>query len=388
MKFEQAPENQSESAGQERLVENTDNAGGVNIYEKTKFLPEQAREHLESLKEDFKEFYSSHGYKEHPSVKITSGVDPTVRFIGSHISVYKPYLVEDSVPNPGYFMSQDCVRTRNADRLLDDDYFPNWGSYFPSLGTIAHPERLDEVCEEVFDFFEQKLKIAKENIRIRINSNDADLVESCLKHYGEENLERDTKPAKYYQHKLGLEGIGGRNFNVALRDSGTDTFSDVGNVIILENSEKKLGIEFALGSTTTLKQLYGLDHILDCTPVTGLKCENEALRRKFEDAVITSTVLFREGLRPLGQHNRNRILKQYVRSLSYFRSKTGMSIEELSGIISNFESRELSSSKEDACSKTIGEYVQAYENELRRKKDRNQEEEKILQALNQPAELK
>ena len=388
MKFEQVPENQLEDDRKERSVENADNAGGVNIYEKTKYSPEQARERLESLKQDFKDFYSSHGYTEHPSVAITSGVDPTVRFIGSHISVYKPYLVEDNVPNPGYFMSQDCVRTRNADRLLDDDYFPNWGSYFPSLGTIAHPERLDEVCEEVFDFFEQKLKIAKENIRIRVNSSDADLVESCLKHYGEETLERDTKPAKYYQHKLGLEGISGRNFNVALRDSGADTFSDVGNVIILENPEKKLGIEFALGSTTTLKQLYGLDHVLDCTPVIGLKCEDEALKRRFEDAVITSTVLFREGLRPLGQHNRNRILKQYVRSLSYFRSKIGMSIEELSGVISSFESRELSSSKEDECAQTIAEYIQAYENEFGRKKDRNQEEEKILQSLKQTAELK
>ena len=91
-----------------------------NVYGREKFLPEIAKEHVESLVTDFKEHYASLGYQEEPPVQISSGVDPTVRFIGSHISVFKPYLAEGIAPNPGLFMRQDCLRTRNADKLLDD----------------------------------------------------------------------------------------------------------------------------------------------------------------------------------------------------------------------------------------------------------------------------
>lgn len=70
----------------------------------------------------------------------------------------------------------------------------------------------------------------------------------------------------------------------------------------MENNKKRLGTEIARGTSTILKQLHGLDHVQDCTPVIGLETiENQAIRRKFEDAIITSTVLHREGLRPFGQ---------------------------------------------------------------------------------------
>jgi alanyl-tRNA synthetase len=109
----------------------------INIYGKKRFSPEEAKDHVESLVSDFKDHYDSLGYTEVPSVKITSGIDPTVRFIGSHISVFKPYLDEDRVPSSGVYTRQDCLRTRNVEKLLDDSYFPNWGSYFSSIGGIV-----------------------------------------------------------------------------------------------------------------------------------------------------------------------------------------------------------------------------------------------------------
>jgi len=351
-----------------------------NIYGKEKFSQETAKEHLESLINNFKGYYSSLGYKEEPPVLISSGIDPTVRFIGSHISVFKPYLTENRVPSPGLFMRQDCVRTRNADRLLDDSYFPNWGSYFPSIGAITPPKRLNETCEETFDFFEKKLGISPENFLIRINSKDVDLMDVCKKHYKDANLEVDTRKLDYYRHKLGMEGVWGRNFNIALRDSNRDSFSDIGNIILIESAERQLGVEIALGSTTILKQLHGLDHVQDCTPVAGLNLESEAIKRKFEDSIITSTVLYREGLRPFGQHNRSRILKQYVRSLSYFRAKSKLGIGSLSQIISGFEKREFPESTERIYD-IIVESVKAYENELFSKKDLTDDEKKIKDAL-------
>lgn len=353
-----------------------------NIYGREKFSPEKAREHVESLVENFKEHYSSLNYQEVSSAQITSGIDPTVRFVGSHISVFKPFLAEDRVPSPGIYMRQDCLRTRNVEKLLDDDYFPNWGSYFSSVGALAAPERLKEACDETLDFLEKKLHTAPENIIIRISSVDKDLLDAIKERYGENRTEIDSRKIEYYRHKIGMQGVWGRNFNIALKNPDAEGFSDIGNVIILENNQKRLGIEIALGTSTILKQLHGLDHVQDCTPVIGLEAiENQAMRRKFEDAIITSTVLYREGLRPFGQHNRNRILKQYVRSLSYFRGKSGMDIERLQQVISGFESREFHLPSENSSAETIVEFVRAFENELFIKKDLTDDESRIMESL-------
>ena len=355
-----------------------------NVYAKEKFSPEEAKEHVESLVNNFKEYYASLGYQEVSPVHITSGIDPTVRFIGSHISVFKPYLVEDRIPIPGVYMRQDCLRTRNVEKLLDDNFFPNWGSYFSSIGALSAPNRLKEVCDEVSDFLEKKLLIAPENILIRISSTDGDLLDAVRGRYGESRMEIDSRKIEYYRHKIGIESIGGRNFNIALRNPDTEGFADIGNIIILESGEKRLGIEIALGTSTILKQLHGLDHVQDCTPVIGLEAiENQTIRRKFEDAIITSVVLYREGLRPFGQNNRNRILKKYVRSLSYFRGKTGMDTVQLQQIISDFESREFQSQTEGLYAETIIEFVKAFENELFVKKELTDDEKKILESLEQ-----
>jgi len=356
------------------------NEAGRNVYDKEKFSPETAKDHVELLVADFKGYYSLLGYKEEPPVQISSGVDPTVRFIGSHISVFKPYLGENNVPTPGIFMRQNCLRTRNADKLLDDDYFPNWGSYFPSIGAITPPERLQEACDETFDLFEKQLAISPENLLIRISSADTDLIDACKQRYGGDNLEIDSRKPEYYRHNIGMEGVRGRNFNIALRNPNGEGFADIGNIILLEDAQKQLGVEIALGSTTILKQLYGLDHVQDCTPVIGLNTENETIRRKFEDAIITSAVLYREGLRPFGQNNRNRILKQYVRSLSYFRAKSGISIENLSQIVSNFEKREFPESTDQVAGVVI-EFVKAFENELLVKKNLTDDDKKIKESL-------
>ncbi len=351
-----------------------------SIYGKEKFVSEKAKEHVESLITNFKEHYQSLGYREEPAVQISSGIDPTVRFIGSHISVFKPYLAAGEVPAPGLFMRQDCIRTRNADGLLDDAYAPNWGSYFSSIGALTPPERLNDVCKETFDFLEKRLLISPENILIRIGSTDADLIEACERHYEKDRLEFDSMKPAYYRHKIGMEGVSGRNFNIALRNSNGEGFADIGNIILLEDAKKQLAVEVALGSSVILKQLFGLDHVQDCTPVIGLPSGNESMRRKFEDAIITSTVLYREGLRPFGQQNKNRILKQYVRSMSYFRGKSGLTIEDLSRIVADFERREFPESTESV-SEIVVEFVKSFEHELLGKKNLTDDEKKLKSSL-------
>ena len=353
---------------------------GNSVYGKEKFSPDEAKQRVEWIINNFKEHYSSRGYIEEPPVLMSSGFDPSVRFIGSPISVLKPYIIEKKIPDPGLFMHQDCIRTKNADKLLDDDYVPNWGSYFPNMGAITAVERIDDSCDETFDFFEKKLGIERKNILIRINSADQDLLDGCKKRFGDENLEIDSRKLEYYRHKLGVEGVWGRNCNIALRNSGGEGFSDVANLIIIENADSKLCLEMSIGTTTILKELHGLDHVQDCTPVAGLRSVEAKYRRKFEDAIITSTVLFREGLRPLGQHNRNRILKKYVQALSYFRAKCNMKADDLRRNISGFEAREFPGSK-GYVADIMTDFVTAFENDLADKKELSQDQQKIKQAL-------
>ncbi|MFC1632578.1 hypothetical protein ACFL1U_00335 [Patescibacteria group bacterium] len=367
----------------EKDVQDLEKESKKNIYGNEKLLPEEARERVDSLIKGFKEYYIDKGYVEEPSVKISSGYDPTVRFIGSHISVFKPYLNERKVPDPGLCMHQDCLRTHNVDRLLDDEYQSQWGSYFPSIGTLASPERLNEAVGEVFELLEEQIKISSENILVRISSADSDLLEACRQNCSEDSLEIDSRAPYYYRHEIGIKEIQGRSFNIALKDPEGDDYSDIGNIILLESNKETLGIETALGVTTILKQLHGLDHVQDCNPVSELNgVENEIIRRKFEDAIITGTVLYGEGLRPFGQHNRNRILKKYMRALSYFRARSGLDVENIRQGIKGFEDRE-HLGKTGGVAEAMVEYIKAYERDLLINKVLTKDENKIREALQQ-----
>lgn len=139
-------------------------------------------------------------------------------------------------------------------------------------------------------------------------------------------------------------------------------------------------MEISIGTTTILKELHGLDHVQDGVPVGGLRTVDEKFRRKFEDVIVTSSVLFHEGLRPFGQHNRNRILKRYVQALSYFRAKCDIALPDLQKIISDFEKREFGDG-DDLLSAALVDYIIAFENELKNQKDLTPDQEKIKQAL-------
>lgn len=351
-----------------------------NIYGRKKFSPRNSREYAESLIKNFKDHYALLGYQEEPPKKISSGIDQTVLFIGSGISVLKPYILENKIPSPGIFITQNCIRTQNVKGLLNDNYSPAWGSYFTNIELIAPPERLYASCNETFDFFEKRLGISPANMLIRINSSDTDLMDLCIQRYGKGILEINSRNQEYYRHKIGVNGVLGRNFNLALRNPDSNNFFDIGNFIIHERHNKKFFVEIGFGTTTILKELYGLDHVQDCMPVIGLTTENKVIKRKFEDAIVTSVVLLREGLQPFGRDNRNRILKQYIRSLSYFRAKTKMGIEELGHIISDFEEREFPDSTQQTF-KIILDFLQVFEVKLIAKKKLSSDEQNIKTAL-------
>lgn len=353
----------------------------LNIYGRGSLSAENTLEIRNDQRALFANHFRGLGYIEQPPVLISSGIDPSVRFIGSHISVLKPYLVNKNVPAQGVFMVQDCVRTRNVDRLFDDAYNPKWGSFFTSYGCITPASSLGDLCRHTYDFFNKSLNIKPEFMRIRANSQDIDLLVATQKYWPKEAFEIDTQKESYYRHKIGDDHIKGRNVNIALKDINTNEFVDVGNIIVLETEDHKIAAELALGETTILKQLYKMDHVLDCHPVVGLSDRQDAYSRKMTDAILIGTTLLNEGLKPGSSENKSRILRTYLRSLSYFRAKLNIGMEKLGLMISEFSDREFRESSNPT--QFIIDYLTKFEADLMSKNKFTPEEEPIRKALDE-----
>lgn len=347
------------------------------VYKRPSLKREQGPEVVEKLASDFKDYYRSLGYTEKEPVPISSGADPSVRFIGSHISVFKPELLDGSVPTPGEFIVQDCVRTQNAKKIFDDTYLPRWGSSFTSLGTIAPADRLNDVSREATGFLTKSLAVAPEDIALRVYSRDTDLVSAVEEAFPGSTIETDSQPDKYYRHQIGVEGVWGRNFNLALRNANGKGFSDVGNIILIENVEEKLGVELALGATTILKQVYNADHVSDFYPINGLEDIDPTIGRKLEDAIITSSILLREGLMPNASDNRGRILRKYMRAVLYLGERSGISEKDIRSIAAQFERRQFGAETPESTTKLF-DYIQQYRSELMAQGGAKTSEDKVI----------
>jgi len=333
------------------------------IFENSYLSREKANKNMLKLIDNFLNYFSDKGYIKNPSFKISSGIDNSVHLIGSHISVFKPYLEKENIPFPGLVMSQDCIRTQNLNNYAEKDYIFNWGSSFSSLGLIAPPNRLKEVCIEAMDYIDNMLQIKRENLKIMINSQDKDFMEICLELGLKDIMEIDSMPLKYYRHKLGYENIFGRNFNFAIKDQTTLKFADVGNMIVIEKNNIPVAVELALGTSTIIKQVCGLKHVLDCSYIDVPGKMDPMLKRKIEDIIIVSVILYSEGLRP-SNRGCGRILNNYVKSLSYLRKEANISLEELNNIISEFEKNNYGGKEANIYGEII-EYLKKFESKTR-----------------------
>lgn len=274
---------------------------------------------IETYINEFKLFFENKDYHEIPEVPITSNIDPTVRFIGSHISVFKPYLENRVIPNPGIFMKQECIRTHNTKSILDTKKLINWGSTFPSIGVLVPYTKLNKIINESITLLEDIFKIESQSVFINISSSDTDLAKAVEEDNSiyQDNIMYDSKPKKYYRHVLGMDGISGRNFNLAIKSN--DKIEDIGNIIVIDHEGTgSFAVELAIGITTVLKCKYNLEHILDLENIKSKNSpEKENSRRRLEDGIITSTKLLGEGLRPFGNSNQSRILKKYIKSIIF-----------------------------------------------------------------------
>ena len=241
-----------------------------------------------------------------PAIPASSGFDPSVRFIGSHISVFLPQMTEARIPAGGAIMWQDCIRTRALVEMRESGRLESpWGSYFISLGALFPPGHEGQACALLRNC------LAALGIRhgeVSFLNTDERLAELAHRNFPMWRMRGDPRE-RPYRHKVGVEHVRGENINIAVGA----VLEPVANIIVYSCAGEPCGIEVALGTSTVAKVLHGLDHVIDAFPLPALDAfAPPPSVRCWKDAAVTALHLLREGLSPTGSHNRSRLLRRYV----------------------------------------------------------------------------
>jgi hypothetical protein len=284
-----------------------------------------------SLAHAFAAHFASLGYVRRPPLPITSGVDPSVRLVGSTISVLKPLLFADQLPDPGVVLLQPALRARNLDVMLGDEPAPAWSSYFIALGTLSPAARLRQTAEHGALFLRQVLRLDASRTAIRLFSEDVDLLAAFSSERVALPLEIDRSERWRYRHRYGLASVTGRNANFAVR-SAQGGLEDVGNLIVIEKEGRPCAVELAFGAFTLRARLDGARHSVETMPAARFLQLRDDADVKLLDALVAAIVLLGEGLRP-NATGRGRILRRYLQAVSHLRSAAGWSLGELECLV-------------------------------------------------------
>ena len=295
-------------------------------------------EYLDFVEKNFEKCFSEKNYVSENPVKITSRIDSSVTFIGSAISTMKKYVLSDSIGENGRFIIQNSIRTQALKKIQTSEY-SMFGSYFKALGALVEYQKLENLVNDTFDYLIKYLKISFEDIVIRINSKDKDLLNS-IKNIDQRIIrEYDTFEEKYYKHKYGLESeeITGRNFNIGVRKKGTSTFLDIGNIIVMENKKMQLAVELALGNCTISMSYFGTNSTVSGSRISDVFEVNTIEKTKFADALIVVAVLLFEGINNIKSHRWFEYnFRKYCKSIFYWKEKLNINYERIAEYIRNF----------------------------------------------------
>ena len=268
----------------------------------------------ERIVNSFLNFYDGMNYRIEPSKNITCGCDASVYLIGSSISVLKPLLLNNSIPNEGVAIVQPAIRTQQLQNLYrNDSFFSEWGSYFKALGTLQKYEKVEEVINDTYQFIIGAGNMDSE-ILIRVCSRDTDLLSACQKIIPYIKTEVDTMSEKYYKHKYGMDlyGIRGRNFNFCLKDKNSGMYGDVGNIIIIEKDNEPIAVESAIGLSALITRMCGFSHTVQSTVIADfIDCKDYDYCR-FADCIAVISHLFAENIKPNSSNMASRLLKKYL----------------------------------------------------------------------------
>lgn len=286
------------------------------------------KEKLTLIQNEYTTFLREKGYNENKPVKITSGVDKSVVLVGSTISVLKPKLLNNSIHKNGEFLFQRAIRTQPL-KVMTVNQTSEWSSYFDATGLLVPQNLGEKLVYDVLFFLINKLNLSKDDIMIRINCNDTDLMGIVKNVRDMCNVEMNTREEKYYKHRYGLDeyGIYGRNFNIALKDKKACEYKDIGNIIIIENQNKKFGIECAIGINALLMRMEGLKTSIEASSISDIVKLKSPTQHKFADCLSVVSHLAYENVEGLKKRNPIYLYRKYLKYLEYWSEELNLKME-------------------------------------------------------------
>ena len=295
------------------------------------------KEKLTLIQNEYTTFLREKGYNENKPVKITSGVDKSVVLVGSTISVLKPKLLNNSIHKNGEFLFQRAIRTQPL-KVMTVNQTSEWSSYFDATGLLVPQNLGEKLVYDVLFFLINKLNLSKDDIMIRINCNDTDLMGIVKNVRDMCNVEMNTREEKYYKHRYGLDeyGIYGRNFNIALKDKKACEYKDIGNIIIIENQNKKFGIECAIGLNALLMRMEGLKTSIEASSISDIVKLKSPPQHKFADCLSVVSHLAYENVEGLKKRNPIYLYRKYLKYLEYWSEELNLKREDVIAMIKNY----------------------------------------------------
>lgn len=295
------------------------------------------KEKLTLIQNEYTTFLREKGYNENKPVKITSGVDKSVVLVGSTISVLKPKLLNNSIHKNGEFLFQRAIRTQPL-KVMTVNQTSEWSSYFDATGLLVPQNLGEKLVYDVLFFLINKLNLSKDDIMIRINCNDTDLMRIVKNVSDMCNVEMNTREEKYYKHRYGLDeyGIYGRNFNIALKDKKACEYKDIGNIIIIENQNKKFGIECAIGLNALLMRMEGLKTNIEASSISDIVKLKSPTQHKFADCLSVVSHLAYENVEGLKKRNPIYLYRKYLKYLEYWSEELNLKREDVIAMIKNY----------------------------------------------------
>lgn len=239
----------------------------------------------------FRRHFTGFGHTERHRQALVSRHDPSIRFTNSTISVLKADLLDGCTED--LLLVQPALRLRNLTHWRLTGSVSVFGCYFVALGTLSPAGSLHRIHKSVLTWLTETAGVAGSRVVARVSSVDDDLLAAATDAGGE--IEVDGRPQQRYRHVFGVEGVRGRNLNLALRTR--DGLADICNIICIERDDgTALAVESAFGVNTVLARVHDLPHVLDASPVAAASPRPPDLMAL--DALGSALPLIAEGLRP------------------------------------------------------------------------------------------
>lgn len=289
-------------------------------------------DYLNFVESKFEQCFANKNYIFEQPVNITSQVDPTIDFIGSKISPLKKYILEDNIGNPGRYLNQNSMKLKSL-QYLKTTIPQVFGSYYKCMGVLAQPN-IEKVVNDTFDYLTNPkyLGISPNDICIRINSEDKDLMNGIESVDPRIKREVNTVHLKHYRHKYGMdkEQITGRDFNIGIRKKSTEQFFNCGTFVVMETPEKPIAIDMGLGNCSLSMCKFGTNSTIESSRMADILELDSIEKIKFADSLIAVSTLLKEDILNHPSKHFRKKFRQYLNIMKFWNEQLNLSAEEIS----------------------------------------------------------